>query len=121
MARKVFLSRNSGQRFNTGEDGLGLEYHPVPATKRPIIDDVMLVSGPLPQIVRRYFHQPGITRAPQNPTIYALAKELGKDRDDIEAQHLKDPKVLPEDQRRSSSVPDRLQPRSNPPAVSIVP
>jgi hypothetical protein len=47
----------------------------------------MLVGGPLPQIVRRDFDQTGVTRAPQNPTIDHLAKKLGKDRDDIEAQH----------------------------------
>src|SRR5690242_18601963 len=104
MTRKVFLSRNSGQRFDAGEDRLGLQYHPVAPAKRPIVDHVMLVGGPLPQVVRCYFDQSRVARAPQNPTIYALAKEFGKDRDDIEAQHLKDPKVLPEDRRRSSSA-----------------
>src|ERR1041385_9560072 len=121
MARKVFFSRNSGQRFNAGKYRLRLHYHPVAAAKRAIVNDVLLVSRPLPPIVRRHFHQSGVARTPQNPTIYALAKELGKDRDDIEAQHLKDPKVLPEDRRRSSFALDRPRPRSNPLAVSVVP
>src|SRR5678809_1369055 len=75
-----------------------------------------ILSTPTPKLVLRTVI---VARAPQNPTIYALAKELGKDRDDIEAQHLKDPKVLPEDRRRSSFAPGRLQPRLNQPAVSI--
>jgi len=50
----------------------------------------VLIRGPLSQIVGRYIHQPRIARAPQNSTINRLAKELRKDRDDIEAQHLKD-------------------------------
>src|ERR1051325_4792093 len=97
MTRKVFFSRDSGQRFDAGEDRLGLQYHPVATTKRPIVDHVMLVSGPLPQVVRCYFDQSRVARAPQNPTIDRLAQELGKDRDDIEAQHLKDPTAPRED------------------------
>ena len=85
MARNVFFARDSGQRFNGHKDRLGFEYHPVATTKRAIVDYVMLVGGPLPQVVRRYFHETRILRPPQNPTIYATAKELGKDRDDIEA------------------------------------
>jgi hypothetical protein len=34
-----------------------------------------------------YFDESGIPRAPQNPTIDHLVKELGKDRNDVEAKH----------------------------------
>src|ERR1044072_1319626 len=47
----------------------------------------MLVCGPLAQLMRDDIHESGVTCAPQNPTINHLAKELGKDCDDIEAQH----------------------------------
>ena len=84
---KVFFSRSASQRFNAGEDRLGFQDHPVATAERPIVYDVVLIGGPLPQIVGLYFNQSRIARPPQNPTIDRLAKELGKDRDDIEAQH----------------------------------
>ena len=46
----------------------------------------MLVRGPLPQIVRRDVDESCIARSSQNPTINRVAKKLGKDRNDIEAQ-----------------------------------
>jgi hypothetical protein len=76
-----------------GEDRLGFQNHPVAAAERPIVNDVVLVSGPLPQIVSYYFNQSGITCSPQNSTIDHFAKKLGKDRDDIEAQHFRESKI----------------------------
>src|SRR3982074_829145 len=47
----------------------------------------MTVGGPLPQVVSLYLNQVGGACPADDPVIDRLAKELGKDRDDIEAQH----------------------------------
>src|SRR5437762_7275418 len=48
----------------------------------------MLVGRPLAQVVSIYFDEAGGARSSHNPVIDCFAKELGKDRDDVEAQHV---------------------------------
>jgi hypothetical protein len=45
----------------------------------------MLVGGPLSQVVRNDFNQPGVTRSSNDSAIDCFAEKLGKNRDDIEA------------------------------------
>ena len=81
----TFFSRSSCQCFDCGKDRLGLQNHSVAATEWPIVYDVMLIGGPLPQIVGLDVDQSSITCSPQNPTIDHFTKEVRKDRNDIEA------------------------------------
>jgi hypothetical protein len=57
--------------------GSGFRIIPSPR-QRPVVDDVMLVRGPLPQVVRLYFNQTGITSAPQIPQSITSRKNSGK-------------------------------------------
>src|SRR5688572_33157592 len=71
------------QILNRRKDWFRLEHHAFATSKRPIVDDVMLVSSPTAQIVRVGFNQ---TRGPcpaNNPVIKGSNKELGKNRYDI--------------------------------------
>ena len=64
--RKIFFSADAPVSSSTaGEDRFGLEDHAVAAAKRPIVNDVMLIGGPLPQIVRLDFNQSRSSRSPQ--------------------------------------------------------
>jgi hypothetical protein len=85
MFGKVFALTGTGQCLDTGKNRFRFQHHSVATAEWPIINDVMLIAGPLPQIVRIYLNQTGFSRTSNNSVIDNITKELGKNRDDIDA------------------------------------
>jgi hypothetical protein len=84
---KVLAAAGSGQRFNCCKDRFGFEHHAIAAAKRPIVDHVMLVRCPGPQIMGLDRYQFRRSRPTNNSVIKHFAKKARKDSDDIDAKH----------------------------------
>ena len=102
-------------RFDGLEPRLGFHHHADSAPERRVVDRAMTVARVRAQVVHADRKDPALDCLGDERGRQGAGEVLGKDRDDIEAQHLKDLKVLLADRRRSFLPRGRSRPRSTPP------
>ena len=80
---QTLLARRHIQSLNTFKDRFRLQDHAFAAAKWAVIYSAMPIAGKLPQIVDPYVHQFRFPSSPQNSVIQRPAKEIRKNRDQI--------------------------------------
>src|SRR5579871_6734855 len=78
------VARRDLQRLDALEDWLRLQHHAFAAAEWPVIHGAMAIAREIPQVVNRYFNEPGFARPAHDAIIQRPAKEVGKYRDDLE-------------------------------------
>ena len=62
--------------FNSGEDRFDFHHHPTAAAVWFIVGDVMLVCGPVADVVEVYVNQPALAGTIQNTTVQIRGKNF---------------------------------------------
>jgi len=88
--------RNAAQRLQAFKNRFRLQDHAFAAAKRPVIHGAVLVFRKRPQIVNAYFHQARFACPANNSVIQRSAKEVGKDRENVDL-HLRTNPLTAED------------------------
>src|SRR3954463_2553930 len=78
-----FLFSNS-KGLNTFKQRLRLEHHAFTPTERTVVHRLVAVLGKGPQVVHLDFNDPGFARPAHNAMFQRPAKEVRKNRNDLE-------------------------------------
>ncbi len=73
------------QRFDRRDERLRLEHHPGAPAERPVVDDVVSIARPRPQVVNADLDDARLGRSPHDAVVERPRKEIGKDRYDVES------------------------------------
>jgi hypothetical protein len=76
--------RQTAERLQTFKDRFRLQDHAFAAAKRAVIHGAVFVFRKVPQIVNAYFRQASLACPADDAVIQLSAKEVRKDREDID-------------------------------------